>query len=146
MPHFTLAIGPFGAVVDAFIAVSPQRAEALQRAGQSVPNAVRVRALIDTGASCSCVDPKVLESLGIQPTGREKVHTASTAEQKPHETNQYDIGLAIPNGIQPPLMVPNLPVIEAALEHLGYKAIVGRDVLASCILVYDGSGYFALAY
>lgn len=146
MPRFTLGLGPFGAVVDAFVTVSVERGAALQKAGQPIPNAVRVRALIDTGASCSCVDSSVIKELSIPPTGREKVHTASTGQEAPHEANQYDVGMVIPSGTQAPLYLPNLPVVEAELEHLGYKALIGRDVLARCILVYDGSGFFTLGY
>ena len=38
-------------------------------------------------------------------------------------------------------------VIEYPLSALGYEAILGRDVLASCVLIYDGTaGTFTLTY
>ena len=40
-----------------------------------------------------------------------------------------------------------LPVYERALGAIGYQALLGRDVLASCGFFYDGPGKrFTLAY
>ena len=149
MPHFTLTVGPFGPLLIAYIGVSRERAEALQKAGQRPPEPVKTQALVDTGASCTAIDPKVLVQLGVTPTGRVPVHTPSTEATTPHEANQFDVSILIP-GLTPhvrPFVVPVLPVIEASLEHQGYQALVGRDILTSCLLVYEGQGgLFSLAF
>ena len=45
------------------------------------------------------------------------------------------------------LVVQQLVVEELPLAGLGYDAIIGRDVLASCVLIYDGpAGSVTLAY
>ena len=45
------------------------------------------------------------------------------------------------------LVVPDLIVQALALRPLGFEALIGRDVLASCVLVYDGPvGSVTLAY
>jgi hypothetical protein len=45
------------------------------------------------------------------------------------------------------LVLRNHPVLEQPLGPLGYQALLGRDVLAKCLLVYDGpSATFTLAY
>jgi hypothetical protein len=58
MPHINLQMSPGdGPLIDIFVGVSFPRRDALKAAGHVAPNPIRARALIDTGASCSCVDP-----------------------------------------------------------------------------------------
>ena len=67
MAHFTLTVDPIhGPVISAFIGVSEQRATALNAAKVPVPSAIPIRALVDTGASNTCVDPSVLKALGLE--------------------------------------------------------------------------------
>ncbi len=152
MSHFTLTLGPLGPLLIAFVGVSRERGEALQKAGQKIPEPIRVQGLVDTGASCTAIDRKVLSQLGVSPTGTTQVHTPSTGAAKPHETNQYDVLVMIPgiNQQSRAFITPALPVIEADLEHQGYQALIGRDILASCVLTYVGyegqAGHFTLAF
>ena len=150
MPYYalrtTLELGP---VLPCFIGVSRERGDALVAAGMRVPEIVPVQGLIDTGASCTCVDPSVFETLGMSPTGKVPVYTPSTTEGTPHEANQYDISIRIPGfrDHDPPLIYLALPVIEANLSHQGYDALIGRDILNACLFVYDArSGFFTLAF
>lgn len=148
MPHFTLQTSPQGAVIDAWIAVSAARHAALTEAALPIPNPIQIRALIDTGATSTCIDPSVLQTLNLTPTGSTTVETPSTGGI-PVSADQYDIGLIVPAGDkQRPLMVPNLPVICMTLfPSMGYHALIGRDVLAQCVFSYNGSmETFMLAY
>jgi predicted aspartyl protease len=148
VPHFTLQVSPQGAVVNAGIGVSEARGAALTAAGQAIPNIVRIRALIDTGASATCVDPSVLQTLNLTPTGNAPVVTPSTGVQ-PINANQYDVSLIVPAGQnQLPFYIANLPVLcMALLGPQGFHALIGRDVLAQCLFMYNGSpGWFTLAY
>lgn len=150
MPHFTLQITQQGALLTAFIGVSQGREAALQQAGQPVPKAVQVRALVDTGASITAVDPSVLkDQLSLAATGSTTVNTPSTGSQ-PMVADQYDVSLIVPAATvhQAPLYVNTLPVICAEiLASQGFHALIGRDVLAQCVLSYNGSmGWFTLAY
>ena len=135
-------------MLNALIAVSEARAAALTAANLSVPTVQTVRALVDTGASCTCVDPTVLKALGLSPTGSVPILTPSSGTT-PHPTDQYDVGLAIPGSdvAQAPLIHQTIPVIESDLSAQGIEALIGRDVLASCVLVYNGvTGHFTLAF
>ena len=118
-------------------------------AKQPVPDLVKIRALVDTGASCTCVDPSVLSALGLTPTGSAMMVTPSTGST-PHQTDQYDVALVIgaSSASQPPLVVPTLAVVASELlSRQGFHALIGRDVLRRCILNYNGSsGFFTLAY
>lgn len=108
MPHFTLQVGPNGPVVNAFVAVSQGRTAALTAAGQPIPKPAPIFALVDTGASCTCVDPSVLHGLKLTPTGSISVNTPSTGST-PHETYQYDVALVVPAPSGAPLIFQTIP-------------------------------------
>ena len=148
MPHLTIALDPIGGpVLPIGVAVSHARREALAAAGQDAPPVISVRALVDTGASCTCVDPSVLQALQLPPTGSVAVHTPSTGA--PHQTQQYDVSIIIPGaGIHHlPLTLDAIPVISADLSVQGIHALIGRDVLQDCILIFNGTvGEFTLAF
>jgi predicted aspartyl protease len=147
MPHFTFPILPAGALVDAFIGVSGGRMQALKQAGREVPQLQIVRALIDTGASGSCVDPAVLHDLGLTPTGTIQVITPTTGAN-PVECNQYDVSVAIPAPNGTPFAMATVAVTEHEfLNAQGFHALIGRDILARCIFHYNGQeATFTLAY
>ena len=148
MPHFTLTLSAAGPLVDAFVIVSEARRQALLAAHQQVPPPIAIRALLDTGASHTCIDPSVLTSLALTPTGSVLCNTPSSGNQ-PHQADQYDIGLIIPGpkgGV--PLIRPTLPVMESHLfQQQGFHSLIGRDVLAGCVLTFNGTAaFFILAY
>lgn len=149
MPHFSLQISQKGALLLAFIGVSTPRRDALKAAGQTVPDIVQIQALIDTGASATCLDPSVLKTLSLTPTGSAIIETPST-EGKPVTVDQYDVSLIVPPADlkQIPLIVDTLPVVcVSLLESFGYHALIGRDILEKCMLLYNGSTkWFTLAY
>ena len=121
MPHFTLNVGQLGPLVSCAVRASQERVAALRKAGRPVPAPITVQALVDTGASCTCVDPSVLRLLDIPPTGRMQVYTPSTREATPHETDQYDVSILIPGATADarPFALPSLAVIESELQHQG---------------------------
>ncbi len=92
---------------------------------------VPVRGLIDTGASCSCVDVGVVTSLGLDPSGSVTVHTPSTmgiAIQK----LTYDASIVFGDG-KPHPRTYTLDLIETALASQGFELLIGRDILARCV-------------
>jgi hypothetical protein len=118
-----------------FIGVSQARRAALAGANQPIPNNVQIRGLIDTGASNTCVDPSVLTTLGLTPTGSVTVNTPTTGTQ-PATADQYDVSLLIPSAsqTQPPLVVGNLPVMCAELlVAQGFHALIEET---SCRAVF----------
>ena len=149
MGHFTLKLSPQGPLLDAFIGVSVARQQALKIAGQNIPAAIQIRALIDTGASASCVDPSILKTLSLSPTGSVSVVTPSTGGTAVN-ADQYDVSLVISTGNDKhvPLIVNTLPVVCADLLTLqGFHALIGRDILTECVFSYNGSiGFFTLAF
>lgn len=148
MPHFTLNVDPAGPVVNALVQVSEGRKAALEAQGAAVPAPRTIRALVDTGASFTSVEPKVLEALELTPTGTIDFVTPSTG-QEVVTTDTYDLDLVIyKSQNEPPLSMPNLRVAACELFlKQGIHALIGRDVLTRCILIYNGEhSVFTLAF
>jgi Aspartyl protease len=94
MPHFSLTLDASGPLVNAGITVSEGRRAALTAANQAIPQMRVVRALIDTGASFTSIDPEVFAALNLTPTGTMEIVTPSTG-QGIHTADTYDIDFQI---------------------------------------------------
>jgi hypothetical protein len=73
----------------------------------------------------------------LVPTGTINIVTPSTGAV-PHVCNQYDIALVILMAQQLHVASLTIPVVEAQLLNQGIHALIGRDVLASSLFVYNG--------
>ena len=119
-----------------------------RRAGQAVPQPVELSALIDTGADCTCLDVSVVRRLGLP------LQTATFVFAPGVRglgfTPQREASLAVLHPTPHPnleLRFPSLPVAELDLRGVRCAALLGRDVLARCVLTYDGPrAAFTLAY
>ena len=147
MPHFTITLTQQAPIVVMLVGVSAARQQALTAAGQPLPAPQNIRAMIDTGASHTCIDPMVFTALGLQPTGSTPMLTPSTGPT-PIDADTYDVSILIPNGAQQGLLIPNMAVSASELfVAQGFHALIGRDILQRCVLTYNGaSAIFTLAY
>jgi hypothetical protein len=136
MPVLTTALTPEGPVLTLVIGVSKPRADALLAAGLPVPSSVQIRALIDTGASSTCVEDGALQSLSLVPSGAISITTPSTGSN-PVTCNQYDVGVFVVHPVIA-LGLDTMPIIECQALGGGIQALLGRDFLALCLFVYDG--------
>jgi len=129
------------------VGVSGARYTALTAAGQAIPPLQNIRALLDTGASGTCIDPMVFQALELQPSGSVSVLTPSTGNT-PVDADTYDVAISIPNAPHAALIIHNMAVTASELfAAQGFHALVGRDILAGCVLTYNGAiGMFTLAY
>jgi hypothetical protein len=142
MPILTLPLEPGGAVISIGFLVSAPRRAALQQAGLDVPPPQIVRALVDTGASGTCLDCTIVKRLGLAPSGTILIHTPSTGAT-PQTCNQFDVAVGIVmdnNEIH--LSGSVIPVIESDLSAQNIQALLGRDLLDQGILIYDGRRRF----
>jgi len=121
-----------GPVVGAFIAVSTP-VEVMLRAGRlPVPTPVEVTALVDTGAYCSAIDGETVARLGLLPVSAEPVSMPGpVARTVP--TLRYAVRIFLPD-----LAAFEITVIRAQV-HGDFQAVLGRDILASAVLVYVGT-------
>lgn len=86
-------------------------------------------ALIDTGASASCIDEGLAQRLGLTVIDRRQVGGVAG-------TQLHNVYLALV--VIPALNLQNLgPFIGVNLRGL-HKIIVGRDFLVHTVLIYDG--------
>jgi hypothetical protein len=148
MPYVTGPLGPDGAIVEIFVGVTDARRQALVRNNFPVPARVAVKALLDTGASGTVVRAEALKALGQQPLGVTKASVPSPAPgAQEFEEHAVSIGLIGPGGLE-----AYHPLVAGVLacyfeEQEPYHALLGRDVLDHCLLVYDGPNQvFSLAF
>ncbi len=141
MPILTLPIALDGPTVDVFVGVSQPRRQALLAASLPVPAPFVARLLIDTGASCTAVDPTVFGALQIPQSGSCLLTTPSTGAI-PHQCGLFDVSLAIhiPSQNVFHMLSPTLSVIESDLASQGILGLLGRDILNKCVLTYNGVG------
>lgn len=137
-----------GAFQTVRIGLTHMAAVSLRRSGSPVPPAQEVSALIDTGAEVTCIDPSVANRLGLIPKNVGLLNVPAVSGLTVNYL--YDVTLVIPHptaATPQQLIVPDLEVSEFPLNSRGCEALIGRDVLAYCVLIYDGlSGTFTLSY
>jgi hypothetical protein len=146
MPYTALPLNEHGAVVELLVGVAESRRVALERNNLPVPRRVRVLTQIDTGAPFSTFAPFVFDQLEVKAVGIVDMRTPSTGEGScPFE--QYVVSLSLPgDGLE--LHLGTIEVIRAVFaDGEGIHGLLGRDLLAHCLFVYDGQHRrFSLAF
>ena len=108
--------------------------------GQLIPSPVSGTALIDTGATTSCVDSTTIQSLGVNPVNQVNSGTAGG----PFLQYVYPAKFFLPN-IQ--LTMEFSQAVGANLTGTGIIALLGRDILARMVFIYSGlSGRISVSY
>ena len=119
-----------------FLGPSVPRAEALAAAKRPPVYPIEVVALVDTGASTTCIDPSVAHALGLTMTGYLDLKTVSSGAV-PVRAARYDIQVLFP--WSPPFSIAfEMPVVATDLTHLGVQALLGRVFPSRCLLVWNG--------
>ena len=145
MPHLTRTHSQGDPILDLWVTVSAPYAEALKKDGKPVPNPIRVRLLVDTGAKSTCLDPWIFKALSLSPNGSTLIQTPST-QSVPFPCNTYDVSLTIMHSTSH-LFRSSLRVVEADFASQGIDGLLGRDVLSDCLVIYDGPGQsFTLSF
>lgn len=104
-------------------------------------SALRITALIDTGASASCIAAQVVEKLGLLPIGKAIMSSATHTI----EVDQYLIDLTIPLG-RDIVSRKGLVVNEfAGNGSPDFQMLLGRDVLCTGVLTLSMDGHFTLS-
>jgi hypothetical protein len=153
MPLVDATIVAQGCLVFVTVHVSNSRFHALQIAGAQPPSAFNGIGLVDTGASNTLIDKSIVPFLGLQPSGIVPVFSPTTGAT-PISINEYDVSVWFPQApnliqsqVTPHPVHLTLPVTEADFSGQGFHVLIGRDVLARGVLIYNGlSGRFTLAF
>lgn len=131
-----LALEKNGPIINVEIAIPLSLAKHLRGEKVAVPAPIKGLALIDSGASTSCVDSQVIGRLGVKPIGVGIALTAGGA----CEQNLYPARFDFPEGkISFEFSsVMGVDLKEQTIMGRRLVALVGRDVLSGCVFVYNG--------
>ncbi len=121
-----------GPCIQVTISVATSIAEQLLQQGIAVPPPMPGLALIDTGASTSCIDAEIAQQLKLPVI--DVVHMASAS----HTSIPQNIYPAVIEVVGTNIKI-NVPrAIGASLAPHGLSALVGRDFLKQCTFFYNG--------
>jgi predicted aspartyl protease len=123
-----------GPAIQVVIVPSQPIAIQLQKESKPVPT-FKATALIDTGATSTCINQDAVDALDLIAFDVQKVWTASADV----EQSFYDIGIVLPIS-QPNILSVQSPCAE--LKGQPYQVLLGRDVLSACTLFYNGADNF----
>lgn len=119
-----------GPIIEVIIVPPQPIATKLQMEGKPVPTK-KVIALIDTGASGSCVDESICKELNLIVRDVVEVGTPGGLIKQ----SIYDLGFVLPNLTN---KVMSVAAPGCNLDKQPYNALIGRDILSICTLVYNG--------
>ena len=123
-----------GPVIQIIIGVSESLSKALQHSGEKIPDPKAGHALIDTGASHSCIDLDFAAQLKLPIVDRQTMMTPSHSEHIcPVYSGAY---LEIIGAGRSP---DNIKLLGASLKEQSINVLAGRDILANGILIYNGA-------
>jgi hypothetical protein len=142
-PAALLQLGP---VLQVEIAVPSALSEFLSAQNQPIPAPRTGLALIDTGATRSCVDSQVISSLSVNPIGITDLGTAGGRSQ--HNLYPAKFNFPVMKGVEMEFgSVVGVDLSGQGAGKMQIIALIGRDVLSRCILIYHGTkGSFSLAF
>jgi predicted aspartyl protease len=135
MPTIHATIGAFGPVIDITVKAPSAIVQGLVAQGIQPPVSRSGHGLIDTGASQTAIDPDVLKQLQAPLVRQVTVQGAAISHRI---VGVYVVELEFPSTHSTSLHRFTLPVIGARPADQGIDALIGRDILQACILIYDG--------
>lgn len=136
-----------GPVLDVEVDIPHALKELLMKTGKPVPSPVVGVALVDTGATLTAVDEAVMRHLGVSPIGKNLVGTANG----PVEQGRYPACLVFPTFPPEGMIlefsgVTGVNLMGASSNKKPIIALLGRDFLSHCVLVYNGTtGHFSIS-
>lgn len=143
--HSPAALESAGPILDVEVNIPQPLMDLLSSQNKPVPTPSPGWALIDTGASRTCVDGTLLSRLGINPIGIVSVGTAGGTVQCqlfPARLDFPAIGMRIDFG-----SVVSVDLQGQTINEKPVIALIGRDVLSRGLLIYAGrGGFFSLAF
>lgn len=101
---------------------------------ESEPRELPVRALIDTGASLTVINPQIAATCNLQQTGRLMINALGGGVS---DYPAYTAAISFPGTDLP--RFDAIQVVACSIIHQPYvSCIIGRDILRNWLLKYDG--------
>jgi hypothetical protein len=116
----------------------------------SLPNLTMFGALVDTGASVTCISRNVVQALNLQPSGK----TSMSGSTGQNTVDQFTFAVAFLFGAQ---QTPTGAISGQLSMHLvqgcefmshgfGFDVLIGRDILCKGILTLSFDGHYLLCF
>jgi predicted aspartyl protease len=121
-----------GPLVQVVISIGKFFSEQLAQQGHELPSPVTGVALIDTGATTTCIDDSIALQMGMPAVDVVMMASASHAATR---QNVYSVHMEI---VGSPIRVEVPKAMGASLKGQGIIALIGRDYLRHCTLYYNG--------
>jgi len=138
--HPAVVLQQRGPVVQVAVTLEQAFAGTLIQQGKSVPQPITGLALIDTGASNTCIDDEAARSINLPVIDVGSMHSASHTKIP---SNIYPVQIEI---IGFPIQFRSPRTMGASLKEQGLLMLLGRDLLQRCTLFYNGgSGQITLS-
>ena len=132
--HPSIALFQRGPIIQVSVTIEENVGKGLLAQGKPLPIPKTGLALIDTGATGTCIDEQVAKELGLPAIDVGKMTSATHKDQ---QCSIYPVQIVI----QPTNLILNAPrTMGAALAAQGLIALIGRDVLRVCTFFYNGPG------
>jgi hypothetical protein len=117
---------------------------------QSPPNLTMFAALLDTGASITCISKNVVQTIGLQPSGKTSMSGStgqSTVDQYTFVVGFMFAAQQSPTGaISGQLAAHLVQGCEFMSHGFGFDVLIGRDILCKGILSISFDGHYALSF
>jgi hypothetical protein len=134
------------------VAILPQSQLAALRVPQQSPpqNLTMFTALVDTGASVTCISRNVVQTIGLQPSGK----TSMSGSTGQNIVDQYTFLVGFLFGAQ---QAPTGAISGQLNAHLvqgceftshgfGFDVLIGRDILCKGTLSLSFDGHYLLCF
>jgi hypothetical protein len=105
------------------------------------PHIANFPALIDTGATNTCISPAVAQAVGLQPIGKQPMTSATNSIP----VNVYLVDLVLPFG-SAGLILNSIQVMEFnPATGSPFQMLLGRDVICKGVLTLSFDGHFSFS-
>jgi len=128
-----IALQQRGPIVQVAVTLAEAMVAALAQQGKPTPPSVNGLALLDTGASSTCIDDEEAQKMALPVIG---VGSMSSASHAKTSSNIYPVQIEV-TGF--PIRFQSPRTMGAALKEHGLLMLIGRDLLMHCVLIYNGA-------
>lgn len=129
-PKIALAVR--GPVLQVSLGVSEVMTQELVKKNIAIPEPISGLAMIDTGASVTCIDDGAAQKLGLPVIDVVQMASAS------HDATDKNVYPALIEFLGTPIKINSERTMGASLEIQGLIVLLGRDVLQRFTIFYNG--------